>query len=290
MHIREDGVVVRWEDLRVDGDKIFGKPVINLSNPRGQQTVDEIENGFLNGASVGKMVVLEYSDDPALKLPGQAGITVTKWYPRECSLVDIPGNLDSLSLFDKDDNPINLSDFSKPKIQSMKQFVLTAAQLAALNLKDDADATAVGTAINDLVARANSAAQLTLENTAIKAAKEKADGDLVALKAQVAKDQVEALISAALADKRITVALGDKLKADYATNPDGLKTIVEALPKFQSVTEQIDKSKQTGAVADLAAKSWDELFTTGKLEELKAKDPETFKTKFKAEFGTDYKE
>src|SRR5437762_1815164 len=60
MHARTDGVVVRWEDLRIDGDKVYGKPVINLSNKRGQQTVEEIENSFLNGASVGHIVALEW--------------------------------------------------------------------------------------------------------------------------------------------------------------------------------------------------------------------------------------
>ncbi len=68
MHLRDNGVVVKWEDLRVDGDKVYGKPVINLSNPRGQQTVDEIENGFLNAASVGHIVIVEMSDAPELKL------------------------------------------------------------------------------------------------------------------------------------------------------------------------------------------------------------------------------
>jgi hypothetical protein len=98
MHERDKGILVKWENLEIDGDKIIGKPVINLANPRGQQTVDEIESGFLTAASIGHIVVLETSDDPALMLPGQTGSTVTKWYNRECSLVDIPGNFNAYCL------------------------------------------------------------------------------------------------------------------------------------------------------------------------------------------------
>jgi hypothetical protein len=47
MHLRDkQGVLVKWEDLRMDGDKVFGKPCINLSHPRGERTVDEVESGF----------------------------------------------------------------------------------------------------------------------------------------------------------------------------------------------------------------------------------------------------
>jgi hypothetical protein len=109
MHDRESGVVLKWEDLRIKGDVVFGKPVINLSHPRAQQTIDEVENGFLNAASVGHIVVLEWTDEATFKLPNQEGPTVTKWFNRECSLVDIPGNFNSYSLFDKADNPISLA-------------------------------------------------------------------------------------------------------------------------------------------------------------------------------------
>ena len=57
MHERDNGVLVRWEDLRIEGDKVLGKPCINLSNTRGQQTIDEIGTGFLNAASFGQFVV-----------------------------------------------------------------------------------------------------------------------------------------------------------------------------------------------------------------------------------------
>lgn len=97
MHNRDNGVVVRWEDFRTDNDKVFAKPVINLAHPQGETIVSEIENGFLNAASVGRIVCLGASDLKELMLPSQTGPTVTEWFPREISLVDIPGNYNALA-------------------------------------------------------------------------------------------------------------------------------------------------------------------------------------------------
>lgn len=118
MHQREKGVAVRWDELTIKGDKVTAKPVINLSTARGQQIVDEVNNGFLNAASMGHIIVLDSSDDPSLMLPGQTGPTITKWYNKECSLVDIPGNSNSLTLHDKHGEVINLQNFKVHKLQN----------------------------------------------------------------------------------------------------------------------------------------------------------------------------
>jgi hypothetical protein len=112
MHDRGGGVVLRWDNIQIDGDKITGIPVINTSNERGIKTLDEVKNNFLNAASFGSIVAIETSDDPALKLPGQAGVTVTKWFARECSLVDIPGNFNALVLFNEKGESIDLNFMS----------------------------------------------------------------------------------------------------------------------------------------------------------------------------------
>lgn len=112
MHQREEGVVLRWEDLTIKGDCIVGKPVINLDHPRGEQTIREVENGFLNAASVGHIVALEVSTNPADYLPGQTGPSISKWFNRECSLVDIPGNYNALTdTFNAKGENINLAGF-----------------------------------------------------------------------------------------------------------------------------------------------------------------------------------
>ena len=182
MHKRDDGVLVKWTDLRHDGDNVFGKPCINLAHPRGPQTVDEVENGFLNAASCGHFVVLGVSEKPEDYLSGQTGPSVDKWFNRECSLVDIPGNFNALNqLFDENDNPLSLENLSdlKPQNLKMKQIFLTPAQIQLMNLKADADATAVETTIQDLVAKAAKVDVLSAQLVTASTAKDTAEAALV---------------------------------------------------------------------------------------------------------------
>jgi uncharacterized protein YoxC len=282
---RESGVLVKWEDLRMDGDKVYGKPCINLNHPRGQRTANEIESGFLNAASFGHIVVVEVSSNPADYVDGQEGPTVSKWFNRECSLVDIPGNYNAVAeeLFDQNDKPLNLADFSKPQIEKMKQVFLTPEQITKLNLKADPTQQDVDTAVANLVAEAAKVPGLTASLQTAETAKKKAEDDLAALKKTTTEKQVKDLVAGALTAKKITKELGEKLEKQFAGNPDGLKELVDAMPAYAPITEQI--SNETKNVNDLKAKSWKELDAAGKLEDLKAKDINLFYQKYEEHFG-----
>lgn len=285
---REKGVLVKWDDLRIDGDIVYGKPCINLNHIRGQRTVEEIEAGFLNGASMGNIVVIEISDKPDDYLEGQTGITASKWFNRECSLVDIPGSYCATAddLLDVNENPLNLFDFNTKKI-IMKQIILTPAQLALLlpNLKADTtpDQSAVDTALADLVAKGARVDQLVNDLATANTAK----GDLQKKLDDISKaandKEVNDLLAAGLNDHKITKDASDKLALQYATNPSGLKDLLAALPVFQSVVKQLggDKTK----VANLVDKSYDELDKAGQLENLLANNPEAFYEKYEGHFN-----
>jgi len=106
MHERDNGVAVRWSDFRIQGDKVFATPTVNVL--KFPDLADQIEQGFYNSASVGHIIALEWTDAKDMMLPGQTGITVTKWFCRECSIVDIPGNFNAVAdIFDKDDNSLS---------------------------------------------------------------------------------------------------------------------------------------------------------------------------------------
>lgn len=161
---RDAGVLVKWEDFRVDSDKVYAKPLINLLHPRGERTVSEIESGFLNAASVGKIVVLEVSDDKKIMLPGQEKATVVKWYPREISIVDIPGNYNAFAnLYDKNLNGFNLSDLAIEKIETIE----TQKILKALNLSYGNENRILFT-ISKLISEANKADGFERELNALK--------------------------------------------------------------------------------------------------------------------------
>lgn len=284
---REMGVLVKWYDLRAEGDKVYGKPCINLSHPRGQRTVDEIESGFLNAASVGHIVAIEISEKPEDYLQDQTGPTVAKWFNRECSLVDIPGNYNALTdLFDEQDMPINLADFNKQKI-TMKQIFFTPAQLTMMNLSADADAPAIATAFADLVAKAGKVTKLEADVVTLTTEKNTAVKDLADYKKTATEGEVKDLIATAVnIDKKITKEVGDKLAVDYATNPGGLKNLLAALPVFKSITSDL-KVDGTGTLEKM---SYDELDKAGKLEDLKAKDLNLFNQKGREAFGETWKD
>lgn len=273
MHNREKGVVVRWEDFRQDGDKVFAKPVINLSHPEGQSIADQVESGFLNAASVGKIVVLEASNDPKLKLTGQTKPTVTKWFPREISLVDIPGNYNALAnLYDKDDNELNLSDLEI--FTNMSKNAIDAAKLlAALNLSDDAAESEALEAIQNLIDKADKADEY-------KDLLDKKEIEVKDLKAESTKKEVKSILEKGQADKKLTNELSAKLEKDYADNPEGLQDLVDTLPAQVSVNAEIQDGDKE--LAKFEGKSWDDLYSSDELETVRTKFPDLY-TKLKDE-------
>lgn len=267
MHQRDNGVIVRWEDFRIDGTKLWAKPVINLSHPEGQNKVDEIENGFLNAASVGHIVCVEASNDSNLQLKGQTGPTVTKWFPREISLVDIPGNYNALAnLFDENDNELNLADLVKPKVKNMSKILLASTLLVALNLSDTSSETDFNTAIQNLVDKAKKVDTLTKDLSDTKT-------ELDTLKKSGTIKEVADLIAKGTTDKKLTKDLADKLAVDYAENPAGLKSLIDAIPAQVSV---VDALKDKDLSAELVGKSWDDLYASEKLEDVRKKHPDLY--------------
>ncbi|MDY0104404.1 MAG: hypothetical protein RBS07_15820 [Lentimicrobium sp.] len=262
MHKRDDGVAVRWEDIRISDGKVYGKPVVNIG--RFPELYDEIVDGFYNGASCGKIVALEISDDPEMIVEGQTGPTVTKWFPREISIVDIPGNYSAFAqLYDDNDNVIrDLSDQTQINNQkNMNKLNLNAAQIAALNLSDDASESDISQALNKVIEKAGKfdAAQKELKD----------------LKAADNKKQVSEILDKAQTERKLTKAAADKLAETYAENPTGLKDLVDNLTAQQLVTDTID---QTEVPAEYKGKSFKDLYLSGELEQVKEKFPKFYES------------
>lgn len=286
MHDRECGVLVRWEDLKIENDQLLGKPVINLSNEKGQQVVDEINNGFLNAASVGHLVILDYSDDDIYKLPTQDGPTGTKWFCRECSIVDVPGNYNSLRLYDKDEKAITLEQFKlsakNQTNQKMSKLLLSGLMLQALALQATATESEMENAFADLVGKAKRSDELKadLDKKNLEVSNLKAEIELTKATHEDAK--VNEMTDKALAEKRITKALADKLKIQYKGKSVELKAILDELPVYMPITSQLGAGTSGN---EWEKKTWQELFESGELAAVKEKNPELYKAKFVEKFG-----
>lgn len=286
MHRREDGIVLKWEDLKIDGDRIVGTPTINLSNSRGVQTYDEAENGFLNAASVGHIVVLEYSTDKEMMLPGQTGPTITKWYNKECSLVDIPGNSNALTqLYDAQENILNLVDLGirSTRIGGMPEQALTALS-ELLAIEEGATEEGVTDAVKRLVLKAQN---LEAANASLSHDKQTLEEQIGEIKAMQCKYEVAALLDRALEDKKITVELKGKLAADYADKPEALKGLLKAMPAYRSISEQLSSHAQSDESANW---EWDDFERNdpsgNKLKSLRAANPERYKELFEKKFSS----
>ncbi|MDR2472153.1 MAG: phage protease [Tannerella sp.] len=288
MHNRDKGIAVRWQDFKTEGDKLYATPSVNTN--LFPTLADEIEAGFYVAASVGSIVALEVSEDETLKLDGQTGFTVTKWYPREISIVDIPGNYNAIArdcsaptrkinivgglskLYDENDNLLydlsgNLQLNIIEKTMSNIKPQLTVAMLSGLSLADGATQGQADTAFADLLARANRTDALEKE--------------LKELKASQNSEALAAIIAAGKKDGKLTVELAAKLEKDYAGNPEGLKSLVDTLPAQNRVTGKA--ADLSGVPEKYRGKTREDLYVAGLLEPLKSECPEYFNQIMKGE-------
>lgn len=282
MHNRDNGVVVRWEDFRIDGDKVYAKPVINLAHPQGETIVSEIENGFLNAASVGRIVCLDATDLKDLMLPGQTGPTVTKWFPREISLVDIPGNYNALAnLFDLEENVLNLSDFVKSKNNNMKKIILAAGVLTALNLSDNSSDEDANGAFQNLIDTAKKVPGLEKDLADKTTALNTKEKELSDLKSETITKEVQDLLAQGETDKKLTKEVSKELAETYALNPKGLKNLLDAMPAQTLITDQLADKKDANA---FAGKNWDDLYQSDDLETVRTQFPDLYSKLLKEKY------
>lgn len=283
MHEREGGVLVKWEDFRTEGDKLFGKPVINLSHPKGEDIAAQVENGFINAASMGKIICLAATDDASLKMDGQTGPTVTKWFPREISFVDIPGNHNALAnLYDINDNELNLADLVKPKKENMSKALLTAAMLAAMNLSDNATEADANAAFQDLVDNAKKVPGLEKDLADKSKALTDKEKELADLKKEGVAKEVQDLLDKGKADKKLTAQLATELADSFAGNPAGLAKVIAAMPAQTLLTDQLGDDAKT--LAKFEGKKWDDLYQSDELEKVRTQFPDLYEQLRKEKF------
>lgn len=214
MHRRDDGgffdnpaplPIGRWENISKEGDDLFAEAVFDENDEFSMQIKDKIDQKIINAASPG-FVIIDLSEDPAVMLPGQTRATISKSELVEASIVDIPGNKNSVRLYNKGTilklslNDVNtkIPEINFNNSNNMKKILLAGlAAFAAFFGKttetemefsqDDAKK------VNDeLQSRADNIVTLTGElntlktaNTALTTAKTKADSDLVAANSEI---------------------------------------------------------------------------------------------------------
>ena len=124
----------------------------------------------------------------------------------------------------------------------------------------------------------------------LKAKAEKADGlemKLKTLEAEAVKEKVDRFLEEAVKAQKITMQQRTVFAEDYATNPDGLKRVLEA-SGFTSVTAKIAQSERGGRnpqVATMMAEGWDRLHKADRLRDLKMMDEAAYLELYKQKYG-----
>lgn len=264
MHERERGVAVRWEDFRTEVGKVYAKPVVN--DELFPTLASQVEEGFYNAASVGHIVALEMDDSEGMKLEGQTGPTVTKWFCRECSIVDIPGNYNAIArLYDESDNVLHDLSANLIKTDTMKQdnpttgVMVAVAALGLPDLKEGATAEDAVLAVQELMKKNSESEKLIADLTAQVAAQKDAS--------------INAILDNAVKARKMTPAMAAQLKSDYAGRTAELQELIDKMPVQGLLTEQL---KPGDVPEKWLGKTWHDLYVSGELEQVKGEFPDYY--------------
>lgn len=273
----------KMENLRVEDDKLIGEIVFDENDEYAVKIQKKFENGFLNMVSAG-LDIVELSDDPAYLLPGQTRLTIKKSKLREVSVVDIGSNDEALRLYENNEI-IELSANGDCKIALLKDDKsINKDELKMKNLL-------LKLGLPETATEAEALAKLEELNLKAQTAE-----DLAAQIANEKNSRIVSLVDQAIKEEKITA---DKKEIFLSIGKNsGIEALEATFGAMQPAVrpaeiiggKKLAEEKTGDAALKLADMSWDELDRQEKLVELKEKDFELFKLKYKEEFGVDYKE
>jgi HK97 family phage prohead protease len=96
-HDRENLPIGKWTNIKVEGTKLTADPEFDTNDEFAMKIKDKVDKGIINCASIG-FDILETSFEQALLVDNQIRPTVTKCCLFETSIVDIPGNSNSIKM------------------------------------------------------------------------------------------------------------------------------------------------------------------------------------------------
>jgi hypothetical protein len=279
----------KWTNLKKKKGQLIGEPEFDVEDEFAKKISRKFEKGYLNAASIGfpAFDAIEYSDDPDLKLPGQYGPTITKCVLREVSITDIPGNINcvkmsyqgkNITLNGKSD-ATELTNFfnsnNKPTESIMKKTIAVLNATKLVSLPDTATDELVEQGAQVLVSQLSAKDQVILQKDAeIKRLTDEA----AAAKTNSLKEKATALVEGALSAKKIVASQKDNYIALAASSEEAFKAqkaILDGMKGYENVNEQITPAGDETEEARVT--EYKKLHVEGKLEKLKASNPDRFK-------------
>ncbi len=276
-----------WSNLVLADGAWTAEPVFDEGDPDGlvQEVLGKVARGFLRAASIG-IEILEVVRNEAL-----ACYDVTACVLQEISIVDVGGNRNAVRLYahgqplGEDELAGTLATLCARTDETNESVPITINTPVQMELKEIAQLlglpeTASGPEVQAV------AAKLAAES----GYKEKFDQLSAALAAAKVKD-AEALVDAAIADKRIGADQKGVYARLFAADYDSARQVLAQLARpVDLVALTAPGSLRAGVMADVdAAGQYDALDHNGRLAKLKAENPDEFKRLFVAKWGREPK-
>jgi len=271
----------RWEDIELKDGVVSAVPVFDEDDEFAMRIYKKVENGSLKMASAG-LLPLEFSETEG-----------DKWLERstlkEASICDIGSNSEAVTvaLYNESDELVKLSEVLTNLNQNtdipMKLIQLTAPTMALLKLSDGATETDAHTAIAELVTLSQT------QGTEIKTLKEEKEAIQLKLEAaeSAGKDaKIVALVDKAVEDRKITADQKEGMIKLANADFDAAKAHLDSIPSTPTASSQMKTDAPAGD--ELMKLTYDELDKSGRLIELREKNLDGFKEKFKARWGKEY--
>jgi HK97 family phage prohead protease len=251
-HNRDD-VIGRWENIRIEGNTLLADADFDINDPKAKEIAGKVERGYIKGCSI-SIYINKVADE-------DKGMLITSSELMEASIVAVPADSNAILLYDKEGKNIVNFDAIKTEINnSLNKQIME---------KKETELTAH---VADLTAKL--------------AERDKRIGALETQVQTLEKARVETLIDKAIAAKKIGAdekqTYVDLAQKDFAA----VEKIIEKMRGVERVASQLSATSQQTATTTA---TWDELDKAGKLAQLKADDPETFKRLYKVKFGVEPK-
>lgn len=271
---REDIPIGRIDDIHIDGDKIIGTPVFDMSDEFAAKIARKWEEGFLRMSSAG-LTVIELSDAPEHLLPGQTRMTISKSKLDEVSIVDIGANDEALAieLYNTSGERITLASGSE--CPDLPLLPLSNPKVSPQNTDN----------MNEKIALALGLSQQASEAELIGTIEQ------LKLRAKQAEEMSQALVRG-LVDEAVRLGkLTEAQRAHYTQigltmGAETLRITLSDLSTARRPSELIHPSPMGGsAMPQQYAKLSD--VPVGELDTLKRESPQEYARLYKAEFGID---
>lgn len=264
-----------WTNIKKEDDKLLAEPEFDMEDDFAAKVAKKVDKKHLKATSIG-FKIIEVSTDPKHLVKGQTRPTVTRCRLMETSIVDLPRNGNALRLYfvgeEDSDNMLELgAEGSIEKLNEILPLINSTNNTEMKNVFNflklgDAPSEADVLAAITILANGKNESELKIASL---------ESDLEKLKNAQEEGRCEALISKAIADKKLTESQrGAWMNIAKNSYEDALKAI-EGMTGFNSLSGNVDTTKDATTKLGDAAK-YEAKWKSDELVSWKNSNPEEF--------------